>query len=233
MARHQSSTGPYRARFKVGAATRRRVGKSSISAARSKIGCAPLQALHGRACVPLAEAGAQPHAFYAGLRLVAIDGSNFEVPDEAANAAEFGYPGSRTGHAAYPQAQCAVLVECATHAIIGANLGPYRAAEWDICEPLLALLRPDMLCLADRGFSGYAHWKAASDTGAQLLWRCVANRQLPVVKLLDDGSYLSVIYRPARAGLRELARTPGALTPGARSSSMGSAWRPSVRPQRA
>ena len=99
------------------------VAKSSISAARSKIGCAPLQVLHQRACVPLAVAAAQPEAFYAGLRLVAIDGSNFEVPDEPVNAAAFGYPGSRTGHAAYPQAQCAVLVECATHAILGANLG--------------------------------------------------------------------------------------------------------------
>ena len=181
------------------------VARSSISAARSKIGYAPLQVLHQRACVPLAEMKAQPHAFYAGLRLVAIDGSNFEVPDEAANATAFGYPGSRTGHAAYPQAQCAVLVECATHAILGANLGPYRTAEWDICKPLLARLAPGMLCLADRGFNGYAHWKAARDTGAHLLWRCVGNRQLPVIKALDDGSYLSVIYpstksRRSRAG---------------------------------
>jgi len=181
------------------------VTKSSISAARNKIGSAPLKALHERACLPLADKTKQPHAFYAGLRLVAIDGSNFEIPDEAANAAEFGYPGSRTGHAGYPQAQCAVLAECATHAIIGANLGPYRSAEWDICEPLLSRLTPDMLCMADRGFNGYSHWKAARDTGAQLLWRCVANRQLPVVELLDDGSYLSVIYpdrksRKSRSG---------------------------------
>jgi hypothetical protein len=169
------------------------LAKSSISHARRKLGYAPLQALHARACVPLADPNQQPHAFYAGLRLVAIDGSNFDIPDEADNAA-FGYPGSRTGHAAYPQAQCAVLAECATHAILGANLGPYRSAEWDICEPLLSRLTPDMLCLADRGFNGYAHWKAAGDTGAQLLWRCVANRQLPLVKALEDGSYLSLIY---------------------------------------
>ena len=175
------------------------LAKSSISAARGKIGWAPLQALQRRACMPLAHPLHHPLAFYAGLRLVAIDGSNFEVPDEAANATEFGYPGSRTGHAAYPQAQCAVLVECATHAIIGANLGPYRAPEWDICKPLLSVLTPDMLCLADRGFSGYAHWKAAADTGAHLLWRCVANRQLPVLKALPDGLYLSVIYPNAKS----------------------------------
>jgi hypothetical protein len=170
------------------------VAKSAISVARSKIGFKPMQALQERACVPLADPVAQPEAFYAGLRLVAIDGSHFEIPAEPDNAAEFGYPGSRHGQASYPQALCVVLAECATHAILGANLGPYRAPEWDLCKPLLARLTPQMLCLADRGFNGYVHWKAAAATGAQLLWRCRINRQLPVVKLLPDGSYLSVIY---------------------------------------
>jgi hypothetical protein len=170
------------------------VAKSSISAARSKIGYAPLKSIHETACVALAQVDTQPHAFYAGLRLVAIDGSNFEIPDEGANVAAFGRPGSRTGRAAYPQAQCAVLVECATHAILGANIGAYRCAEWTIFEPLLARLGSDMLCLADRGFRGYLHWKAARDTGAQLLWRGAVNQQLPVVTALADGSYLSAIY---------------------------------------
>jgi Insertion element 4 transposase N-terminal/Transposase DDE domain len=170
------------------------VAKSSISAARSKIGYAPLQSIHETACVALAQPDTQPHAFYAGLRLVAIDGSNFEIPDETANVAAFGRPGSRTGRAAYPQAQCAVLVECATHAILGANIGAYRCTEWTVFEPLLARLAPDMLCLADRGFRGYLHWKAARDTGAQLLWRGAANQQLPVITPLPDSSYLSALY---------------------------------------
>ena len=38
-----------------------------------------------------------PRRSIAGLRLVAIDGSNFELPDEADNDAAFGHPGSRTG----------------------------------------------------------------------------------------------------------------------------------------
>lgn len=177
------------------------VAKSSISEVRSKLGSAPLQALQQRACVPLADPRRHPDAFYAGLRLVAIDGSNLDVPAEAENVAAFGYPGSRTGHAGYPQAQCAVLVECATHAIIAANLGAYRASEWAICTPLLAALGPGMLCLADRGFNGYEHWKAASQTGAHLLWRCTSARRLPVVKALADGSYLSVI-RPSSSRYR-------------------------------
>lgn len=66
------------------------VAKSSISELRSKIGCAPLRALMARACVPLASPDKHPAAFYAGLRLVAIDGSNFEVPDEEDNVKRFG-----------------------------------------------------------------------------------------------------------------------------------------------
>lgn len=185
----------------AGAAEPARVAKSSISALRSRIGAAPLSELLQRCCVPLAEAQAHPQAFYAGLRLVAIDGSNFELPDEADNVHHFGYPGSRTGHAGYPQAQCAVLVECATHAIFAANLGPYRASEWEVCEPLLKRLQPGMLCLADRGFNGCEYWRQAQATGAQLLWRCAANRQLPVRQALSDGSYLSALY-PSKKGRR-------------------------------
>ncbi len=175
------------------------VSKSSVSELRTKIGALPLQDLMRRACRPLAHCDTHSGAFFAGRRVVAIDGSNFEVPDEAGNIEKFGYPGSRTGHAGYPQAQCAVLVECATHAILDANIGPYRAAEWDICEPLLQSLRPGMLLLADRGFRGYGQWRAAGSTGADLLWRCPNNLVLPELRTLEDGSYLSALYPDDKA----------------------------------
>jgi len=179
-----------------GAAEPALVTKSSISGLRSRIGSAPLRDLVHSCCVPLANADDHPQAFYAGLRLVAIDGSCFELPDEADNAKTFGYPGSRTsvaGHASYPQARCAVLVECATHAILGANLGPYRSGEWELTTPLLPRLGPGMLCMADRGFNGFEHWRQAKATGADLLWRCGSTWQLPVQRVLDDGSFLSVM----------------------------------------
>jgi hypothetical protein len=177
----------------AGASEPVRVSKASISIARSKIGAEPLKELVQRCCVCMAEELHHPQAFYRGLRLVAMDGSNFELPDEEDNDAQFGRPGSRTGVAGYPQAQCAVLVECVTHAILAANLGPYRSGEWAICQPLLVSLKPDMLCLADRGFNGHAHWKQASATGAHLLWRCANHRLLPRQRELSDGSYLSTI----------------------------------------
>jgi hypothetical protein len=190
----------------AGAAEPARVSKASISRLRQKVGAAPLADLMHRACVPLADASTHPEAFYGGLRLVAMDGSTFEVPDEADNVEHFGYPGSRNGHAGYPHAQCAVLAECATHAILDANMGAYRDSEWQVCQPLLRSLKPGMLCLADRGFKAYEYWRQAKQTGAQLLWRCRNDRQLPVHQELADGSYLSVIYPPGkgrRAGAAE------------------------------
>jgi hypothetical protein len=174
---------------------------SSISVARSRLSWPVFKKLQEVACLPLALEGTCPLAFYRGLRLVAIDGSNFEVPDEPDNITAFGYPGSRTGVAGYPQAQCAVLVECATHAIVAANIGAYRDSEWSVCKPLLASLNASTLCLADRGFNGYEYWCSAKATGSQLLWRCTSNRQLPVIQTLSDGSYLSAL-RPSKGARR-------------------------------
>lgn len=168
--------------------------KSAISAARQRIGFAPLKSLMTQVCKPLADPRTQSHAFYAGLRLVAIDGSCFDLPDEASNEAEFGRPGTRSGTSAYPQAKCVALVECATHAIFAATLGTCKTAEWSLCQQILPSLKADMLCLADRGFAGYARWQEAAATGAQLLWRAKSSAQLPVLRRLADGSFLSALY---------------------------------------
>ena len=190
----------------AGASVPRPVAKSSISELRTRIGAAPLRDLMRCCCLPLAQPESLPQAFFHGLRVVAIDGSRLELPDERAVVAEFGRPGSRTGHAGYPQAQCVVLAECATHAILAGEIGPYRGDEWELCRWLLGALEPDMLCLADRGFNGIEQWQQALATGAQLLWRASDNRHLPVKQTLADGSYLSELPPPKpKAGRSKLA----------------------------
>ena len=179
------------------------VAKSSISELRSRIGAEPLRDLMRTCCVPLAEAAVLPQAFYKGMRVVVTDGSRVELADEADIAQTFGRPGSRTGLSGYPQAQCVVLAECATHAILGAEIGPYRGDEWELCQVLLGAMEPDMLCLADRGFSGAAQWQQMRATGAHLLWRARDNHLLPVHQTLADGSYLSQI-EPTKQAKRRL-----------------------------
>ena len=67
------------------------------------------------------------------------------------------------------------------------------------------------LLIADRNFFNWADWCTAADTGAALLWRVKADLTLPVLDLLPDGSYSSVLVNPkvrgkARQALIEAAR---------------------------
>jgi len=173
-------------------AIRREVGKSAISAARSRLGADVMQSIAGQALAPLA-AEQTASAFYRGLRLVSLDGSTLEVADEAANREAFGVPGTHQGTTGYPQLRFVGLLENSTHALFGVALGGYKDAEVTLAHEAVQHLKPGMLCLADRGFPGYPLWMAASRTGAQLLWRIPKNRKLPVQARLADGSYLSRI----------------------------------------
>lgn len=68
---------------------------------RSRIRVASGQ-LFERVVRPLATAP-PPGAFLGGLRVMAVDGTGFDVPDSPANARVFGYPASRPGtQSAFP-----------------------------------------------------------------------------------------------------------------------------------
>ncbi|MHB1772964.1 MAG: IS4 family transposase, partial [Acidimicrobiales bacterium] len=135
-------------------------------------------------------------SWWRGLRLMAIDGTVFDLPDTAVNAAHFGRPGSGRGDGAFPQARVVALAECGTHAIVGAEIGPCTTGETTLARGLFSLLFLGMLLLVDRSFSGYELWGQAAATGAALCWRTRSNTVLPVVTALSDGSYLSVLRPP-------------------------------------
>ena len=173
-------------------AVRREVGKSAISAARSRLGADVMQTIARQAMAPLAT-DTTPGAFYRGLRLVSLDGSCLEVADQTAHREVFGVPATAQGRTGYPQVRFVGLLENGTHVLFGVALGGWRDAEVTLAHEAIGHLQPGMLCMADRGLSGYPLWAAASRTGAQLLWRIPKNRRLPVQKRLADGSYLSQI----------------------------------------
>ena len=171
---------------------RREVGKSGISASRKRLGAEVMRHIAERALTPLAQPQTEA-SFHRGLRLVSIDGTTLEVADEVSNRQAFGVPGTNQGKTGYPQIRCVGLLESGTHAFFGVELGGYKDSEVSLAHRVVKNLKPDMLCLADRGFSGYPLWQAASQTGAQLLWRIIKNRKLPVLQRFEDGSYLSHI----------------------------------------
>lgn len=167
----------------------------ALSQARARLGPEPLKALFARVCQPVA-IETTVGAWYRGWRLVAVDAATFDLPDTPANVERFGRPGNSRGDgtSAYPRARVAVLAECGTHAVFAAAVGSLSTPETRLARELLGSLQPGMLLLADRAFLGFDLWRAAADTGADLLWRVRANAVLPVVEQCDDdGSYRSEI----------------------------------------
>ncbi|GGU48319.1 hypothetical protein GCM10010211_10670 [Streptomyces albospinus] len=129
---------------------------SALTRARQRLGDKPLKVLFERRCGTLATA-ATPGAFAFGLRLVAWDGTALDVPDTPANAEEFGFTGKNgVNQGGNPQVRLMALTECGTHALIDAAFDAVaKFSEHKLARRLLASLRPDMLLLADRNFSGY------------------------------------------------------------------------------
>jgi hypothetical protein len=168
-------------------------GKSGISQARSRLGEAPLRRLYEELVRPIATR-ATKGAWYRGWRPVSLDGTCLDVADTEANRAEFGRPNGGRGESAFPQMRFIALVENGTHVLFGACLGRYAEGETTLARGVLAALQPGMLCLADRYFFGHALWRAAAETGADLLWRVKSDLQLPRETVLADGSYLTTLY---------------------------------------
>jgi len=169
--------------------------KSAIFQARERLGFEPVEALFERVAVPLASVG-QPGAWLAGRRLVAIDGTTFDVADSVVNDEFFGRPGTAKGErSAFPQVRVVALAECGTHAIFDAEIGTYRESEAVLSRRLVDRLEPGMLLLADRGYTGFDLWQQAVATGADLLWRAKSNVRPRLIEVLADGSWLGEMRR--------------------------------------
>lgn len=168
-------------------------GKSGITQARQRLGWEVMKAIHDETVRPIAE----PHtagAWYRKWRIVSLDGSTLDVADSDENVKAFGRPPASRGSSAYPQLRFVSLLENGTHVLFASHLGGYVVGELKLAEQVIAHLQPGMLCLADRLFTGGPLWKRATQTGADLLWRCKRSMQFRCVQRYEDGSYLSYIY---------------------------------------
>ena len=187
-----------------------------ITQARQRLGYEPLQELFSQVAIPVAEELTRG-AFLGPWRLMAIDGFEWDAPATEANIAAFGFAGTGSAEAekaAFPKARVVTVSECASHAVVDAAIGGVAgkgAGEHSLARPMLRRLEEDWLLIADRNFYNWEDWCVAAGTGAALLWRVKADLRLPVLELLPDGSYRSVLVSPkikgkARQQLVEAAR---------------------------
>lgn len=169
--------------------------KSSLFRARQRLGSEPLRVLFATTAKPMGTE-TTPGCFWRGLRLLAVDGTCWDVADSPANEAAFGRPGNSRGHdkSSFPQVRMACLIEVGTHLVLDAELAGCRTGEVTLVGRLPRSCQPGELVLADREFLGVPLWRAFTDSGADLLWRVPANRILPVERQLRDGSWISRIH---------------------------------------
>jgi Insertion element 4 transposase N-terminal/Transposase DDE domain len=193
-----------------------------IAQARQRLGSEPMKELFSQVARPVATMETAG-AFLGRWRLVSIDGMAWDIPDTPANGAAFGYPraGKDGSPGAFPKAQVVTVSECASHAAVLAAIGPFAlkaGGERALARRLYPRLEEDWLLIADRGFYDWQDWCTAADTGAALLWRVKSDIRLPVLEILPDGSYRSVVAArkvkgTARQEIIEAARAGRALDP--------------------
>lgn len=176
---------------------------SGISQARQRVGAAVMADVFAGVAQAVATMSTRG-AWLRRWRLLAIDGFDVDLPDTAQNAAEFGYAGSGENRSAFPKARVVALAECGTHAFLAAEVDAWSVGEKTLAARLYPRLRPEELLTADRNFYSFDAWSAAVRTGAALLWRAPTQLRLPVVAVLADGTYLSVVIdAKVRGGRRD------------------------------
>ena len=173
-------------------------GPSALSYQRAILGVEPLQWLfeHGTHLLCTPETAG---AWYRGHRLMALDGSLFNVADTTANAQAFGRSCNQYGKGAYPQARAVMLTECGSHATIGLHLGDYNEAEIHGAYALLPKLSRGMFLLHDANFFGGAYLEALNAKGVRSLFALPSTVAVQRMRNLPDGSYLALLKPQARA----------------------------------
>ncbi|HET9973658.1 MAG TPA: IS4 family transposase [Streptosporangiaceae bacterium] len=176
-----------------------------IAQARQRLGEEPVRETFAQVAVPVATLDTAG-AFLGTWRKMSIDGLERDVPDTAANAEAFGYPGTgKEGiRAAFPKVRAVTIAECASHAPVLAALGACvskGSGEQSLARELYPRLEEGWLLIADRNFCNWQDWCTAADTGAALLWRVKPDLALVPLEFLTDGSYLSVLVNPKVKGV--------------------------------
>jgi hypothetical protein len=169
-----------------------KVTATALWHARARLGVRPLRALFDLLRGP-ASAIRTTGARWAGLLVVAIDGTYLDVPDDPATRTRLGKGSNQYATSGYPQICLVALVACGTRAVIDAVFGPRSSGETTHGKRLARSLQTGMIVLLDRGFSSNAYLATVAGTGAAFLARLSATRKPPVLHRFDDGSFLSRI----------------------------------------
>ena len=170
------------------------ISDSAASQRRLAMPWAIFEAVLEQALAPLADPALHPSAFYAGLRLVGLDGTQFSLSNTPRILGTMTKAASRRFDAAFAKLGSVVLVELGTHAPLAAAIGApgENESEAELAAQVLGALPPTSLLLADR-YHGNAAFLARLLAGTPTQAFLVRVSQTPRPRLIEelaDGSAL-------------------------------------------
>ena len=170
------------------------VGEVAISQARQRLGDEVLKKLFLAVCRPMTTNRTQG-AWYRQWRIMAVDGSDVDLPDEAKIREKYPKHSNDKSDYPFPQLKYAALQEIGSRAYTSVAIGNDLDSEMSLAARVENDLEPDMLVIADRYYVGVDNIKRVNDRGAACLFRARGNLKLKPVKRLKDGSYTAVLKK--------------------------------------
>lgn len=155
---------------------------------------------------PQADPETQPDAFWQGLRLLALDGTQFSLSNTPQILVAAVKARTRRARAAFAKITTAVVLEIGRHNPVAAMIGRAGESEWALAHRVLTQLPGQALLLADRLYGVPAFLAEAMTTctrvGSHLLLRVRRDLTSRTVRRYPDGSRLVQVPLRARHSSR-------------------------------
>jgi len=174
----------------------KKMAESSLSERRQMLPWEVFSWLMELLLTPCAEKDRNSSAFYKGLRLVGIDGSNFSARNTKSILRFCTKALSRRFKAAFSKIGVSVLIELGTHNPIGAAIAHAGESEWSLSKQVLARLPKESLLIGDKlfGLPSFVREFAENVPEGKFLFRVRKKVLSKTTKKLSDGSRLVEIH---------------------------------------
>jgi len=137
----------------------------ALSQRRALLPATLFERIMAAALKPKARPSEHPQAFYHGLRLCGLDGSQFSVANTPQIKKQMRKAKSRRGRAAFPKVGVAVMVELGLHNPLAASIGTRGESEMVLAKSVLEAQPKKSLLIMDR------YYEKGSEITIDVFWR--------------------------------------------------------------
>jgi hypothetical protein len=175
----------------VKALTGKSITDGALSQRRALLPMELFDKIMATALKPKAKPAQHPEAFYHGLRLCGVDGSQFSVTNTPQVKKQMRKAKSRRGRAAFPKVGVAVMVELGLHNPLAAAIGAGGESEMVLARRVLAAQPEKSLLIKDRYYgSPELLVSLPADGQRHFLARVKSNLKRRLLEVFPDGSAL-------------------------------------------